>query len=117
MTSLFPAPRHFVSVAVPRPLDGFFTYAVEDSMVSRVVPGVWVEIPFGRVDSRDGATGPRERTRDLSVTTPDVENPPEAREFLHSQRNDLFLVFGVDPVRESVDPPLRVCVPEGVVTH
>ena len=38
-----------VSVAVPRPLDGLFTYRVPAAMVDQVRVGGWVKVPFGRV--------------------------------------------------------------------
>ncbi len=37
-----------IQVAVPRPLDLAFTYLVEDEASSRVGPGSWVIVPFGR---------------------------------------------------------------------
>ncbi len=40
--------RRLVSVAVPRPLDSFFTYAVPSTHTGPLVPGTWVKVPFGR---------------------------------------------------------------------
>ncbi len=40
-------PPRIVSVAVPRPLDSFFSYAVPDSLTA-LSPGTWVRVPFGR---------------------------------------------------------------------
>ncbi|MBN2581431.1 MAG: primosomal protein N' [Planctomycetes bacterium] len=38
----------FVSVALDLPLDRLYTYAVPQSLRSRIVPGLRVEVPFGR---------------------------------------------------------------------
>jgi primosomal protein N' (replication factor Y) (superfamily II helicase) len=44
-----PAPQEWtLSVAVPRPLDGLFTYKIPAEWVSQVQVGGWVKIPFGR---------------------------------------------------------------------
>jgi primosomal protein N' (replication factor Y) len=37
-----------LSVAVPRPLDGLFTYLLPDELASGVRVGGWVKVPFGR---------------------------------------------------------------------
>ncbi|MCM2279119.1 MAG: primosomal protein N' [Oligoflexia bacterium] len=39
---------HVLSVAVPRPLDGLFTYKVPDSLLPGIEVGGWVKVPFGR---------------------------------------------------------------------
>ena len=38
----------YVDVILPLPLQGFFTYAVSDSLASRVVMGIRVLVPFGK---------------------------------------------------------------------
>jgi primosomal protein N' (replication factor Y) len=44
-----PAPQEWtLSVAVPRPLDGLFTYKIPAEWISQVEVGGWVKIPFGR---------------------------------------------------------------------
>jgi primosomal protein N' (replication factor Y) len=40
--------QYVIPIAVPRPLDSFFTYAVPDEWLSHAEIGNWVEIPFGR---------------------------------------------------------------------
>jgi primosomal protein N' (replication factor Y) len=37
-----------VAVAVPRPLDSFFTYLLPHAMGGELRPGTWVKVPFGR---------------------------------------------------------------------
>jgi len=39
---------HIISVAVPLPLDGLFTYKISETLRSRVQVGGWVRVPFGR---------------------------------------------------------------------
>jgi primosomal protein N' (replication factor Y) len=52
---LFPVERktavrasRIVSVAVPRPLDSYFTYLLPDHFSENLRPGTWVRVPFGR---------------------------------------------------------------------
>ena len=41
-------PGHILSVAVPRPLDGLFTYFVPDGLLPKIRVGGWVKVPFGK---------------------------------------------------------------------
>ncbi|MGK5082305.1 primosomal protein N' [Bdellovibrionota bacterium FG-1] len=43
-----PALTHFVNVAIPRPVDGLFTYGLNAEMAAQVQVGGWVKVPFGR---------------------------------------------------------------------
>jgi primosomal protein N' (replication factor Y) len=45
---LFDSEPSLLSVAVPRPLDGLFTYKVPASLVPQLKVGGWVRVPFGR---------------------------------------------------------------------
>jgi primosomal protein N' (replication factor Y) len=40
--------RFFVTVAIPRPLDQLYSYEAPPELVSRLLIGSWVEVPFGR---------------------------------------------------------------------
>lgn len=40
-------PSHILSVAVPRPLDGLFTYKLPDHLLPLIEVGGWVKVPFG----------------------------------------------------------------------
>src|SRR6185437_8175290 len=37
-----------LSVAVPRPLDGLFTYKISGELAGKVKVGGWVRVPFGK---------------------------------------------------------------------
>ncbi|OFZ20213.1 MAG: primosomal protein N' [Bdellovibrionales bacterium GWB1_55_8] len=39
---------HILSVAVPRPVDGLFTYRIPSALLPLVQVGGWVQVPFGR---------------------------------------------------------------------
>lgn len=40
---------HIVSLAIPRPLDGLYTYRVPKNFLNQIRVGCWVRVPFGRV--------------------------------------------------------------------
>jgi primosomal protein N' (replication factor Y) (superfamily II helicase) len=47
MGAVDPLISRIVSVAVPRPLDSYFSYAVPEGL-NEPTPGTWVRVPFGR---------------------------------------------------------------------
>ncbi len=42
---------HVLSVAVPRPIDGLFTYKVPKRFLDSIQVGGWVKVPFGKTES------------------------------------------------------------------
>ncbi len=46
MTSFFA--NKIISLAVPRPVDGLFTYLLPEEFAARIKIGSWVHVPFGR---------------------------------------------------------------------
>ncbi len=48
MGAVDPLKQQIISVAVPRPLDSFFSYLIPSAFTQTLGPGSWVRIPFGR---------------------------------------------------------------------
>lgn len=48
MGAVDPLAQQIISVAVPRPLDSFFSYLIPKSLSQKLGPGSWVRVPFGR---------------------------------------------------------------------
>ena len=40
--------RRFVTVAIPRPVEGLFSYEIPTSQADSLAPGAWVRVPFGK---------------------------------------------------------------------
>ena len=59
-----------------------------------------------------GGSKPAERRPPRGFAAPDIEHGPESGQFLDCERDDLLLVLGIRTIRETVDPPLGVSVPQ-----
>lgn len=59
-----------VSIAVPRPIDSFFTYLAPLEWKDRITPGAWVRVPFGRSEVIGFVVAPPE---ELSKLPPHIE--------------------------------------------
>ncbi len=65
-----------------------------------------------RVDADDPGAQPGQQPADLPVTAAEIEHPTEAIEFRRRERQDLFDVLRVGALGESLDPPVRVRLPQ-----
>ncbi|MCM0604543.1 MAG: primosomal protein N' [Xanthomonadaceae bacterium] len=45
------SPVWVVEVALPRPIDQFFTYEIQEDQAELALPGCWVKVPFGRMSA------------------------------------------------------------------
>lgn len=54
-----------VEVALPRPIDQFFTYRIDASVVASVQVGTWVKVPFGKMSAVGVVARPPKQVDDL----------------------------------------------------
>jgi len=62
--------EYILSVAIPRPLDGLFTYKLPESMLPEVHVGGWVKVPFGRVQTHAFIVEPPKPLSELASDIP-----------------------------------------------
>jgi primosomal protein N' (replication factor Y) len=76
-----------LSVAIPRPLDGLFTYRIPEGLAQKVRVGSWIRVPFGRATTHAFVVEP---PRSISELPPHL-SVDQLREISEtSEAGDLF---------------------------
>ncbi len=70
-----------------------------------------------RIDSHHVGAEARHSSADLALATPHVQDTPCSVQEALGKGKNLFLVFRVDPVGESLLPPCRMLFPKSIPDH
>ena len=71
-------------------------------------------IPRGIDSDHEAGAASHRQSCDLSISATDIEHAAHTLEFSCRQRKNLLDVFGVCPLRESIDPPGSVILPQSI---